>query len=113
MKAIPAALRRLVVRRAGNRCEYCRLSQEGQEATFHVDHIVPASADGETVEENLAWACVSCSLRKESRQTGLDPQRANALLCFIRVGMTGTSIFGGTRRSSKALPPRGGLPLSS
>lgn len=32
-----AGLRRLVVERAGNRCEYCRLAQEGQEATFHID----------------------------------------------------------------------------
>ena len=29
---------------------------------FHIDHIKPLAADGQTVAENLALACVSCSL---------------------------------------------------
>jgi hypothetical protein len=37
MSTIPASLRRLVIQRAENRCEYCRISQLGQVATFHVD----------------------------------------------------------------------------
>ena len=61
MNSIPAELRRLVIHRAGGRCEYCRLAQAGQEATFHVDHIIPSAAGGPTVAENLALACVSCS----------------------------------------------------
>jgi hypothetical protein len=72
MREIPARLRRLVVLRAGNRCEYCGLSQEGQEATFHVDHIIPVVDDGPTSAENLALACVSCSLRKEARRSAVD-----------------------------------------
>lgn len=71
---VTARLRRLVVDRAGNRCEYCGLSQEGQEAAFHTDHIVPRASGGPTVAENLALACVSCSLRKEARRSALDPQ---------------------------------------
>ena len=73
MSAIAARLRRLVVSRAANRCEYCRLSQEGQEATFHVDHILPKTAGGPTRATNLALARVSCSLRKEARRSALDP----------------------------------------
>ena len=65
-------MRRLVVARANNRCEYCTLSQEGQEATFHVDHVIPVSAGGQTIPENLALACVSCSLRKAARQMIFD-----------------------------------------
>jgi hypothetical protein len=38
MGIIPASLQQLVVRRANNLCEYCRISQEGQEARFHIDH---------------------------------------------------------------------------
>lgn len=52
---------------------YCRLAQAGQEATFHLDHIQPRCDGGPTTLENLALACVSCSLRKESRQTAVDP----------------------------------------
>ncbi len=73
MSVIPARLRRMVEQRAGGRCEYCRLSQVGQEATFHIDHIIPKSAHGPTQADNLAFACVSCSLRKERRQSGIDP----------------------------------------
>lgn len=41
---IPADARRQVIQRAKDRCEYCGLSQAGQEALFHVDHIVPVAA---------------------------------------------------------------------
>ena len=73
-KRVPAGLRRLVMRRAAGRCEYCGLSQEGQEATFHVDHVVPVAAGGQSVSENLALARVQCSLRKAARWTAIDPQ---------------------------------------
>ena len=73
MNVIPAHLRRLVITRAANGCEYCGLAQEGQEATFHIDHILPVAAQGPTTAANLALACVSCSLRKGARQTALDP----------------------------------------
>ena len=46
MSEVADRLRRVVVNRAGNRCEYCRLSQEGQEATFHIDHISPRGSRG-------------------------------------------------------------------
>jgi hypothetical protein len=82
MSHIPAALRRLVLQRAAGRCEYCRLSQQGQEATFHIDHIIPVAAGGQTVVENLALACVSCSLRKAARQTALDPQTGQEVILF-------------------------------
>jgi hypothetical protein len=71
--AIPQSLRDRVSLRAGNRCEYCGLSQVGQEATFHVDHIVPVANHGPTEEGNLALACVSCSLKKGARQWVKEP----------------------------------------
>lgn len=74
MSYIPANLRNDVIRRAENRCEYCHLSQAGQEATFHIDHIIPVNSGGETIIENLALACVSCSLRKGAKETAFDFQ---------------------------------------
>lgn len=71
--SLPDALRWQVIERAGNRCEYCGLSQEGQEAVFHVDHIHPVKLAGQTELENLALACVSCSLRKGARVSAEDP----------------------------------------
>jgi hypothetical protein len=63
MTAVPTALRRLVIQQAADRCEYCTLSQAGQEATLHLDHIIPQAAGGETVSDNIALAYVSRSLR--------------------------------------------------
>ena len=82
MSDIPAHLQRMVAQRAGNRCEYCGLSQEGQEARFHVDHVVPVVRGGATIEENLALACVSCSLRKAAKQYALDPQTSTEAALF-------------------------------
>jgi hypothetical protein len=82
MASIPAPLRRLVRRRASYRCEYCRLAQAGQEATFHLDHIVPETESGATVAANLALACVSCSLRKGSRQSAVDVQTGKRVALF-------------------------------
>jgi hypothetical protein len=82
MATIPASLRRLVIQRADNRCEYCGISQIGQVATFHIDHIIPVVAGGETIAENLALACVSCSLRKGARQKLEDSETGEVVSIF-------------------------------
>ncbi len=82
MRYIPAFLRKLVIRRAKNCCEYCGLSQAGQEATFHIDHIIPLASDGKTTADNLALACVSCSLRKSARAMAVDPQTGDEVALF-------------------------------
>jgi 5-methylcytosine-specific restriction endonuclease McrA len=82
MRHIPAHLQRIVLRRSNGRCEYCQLAQAGQEATFHIDHAIPVAAGGKTVADNLALACVSCSLRKGAKQTAVDPQTSVAVSFF-------------------------------
>ena len=82
MTTIPASLRRLVIQRADNRCEYCSISQVGQVATFHIDHIIPVVAGGVTTSDNLALACVSCSLRKGARQELKDLQTGEIVTVF-------------------------------
>jgi hypothetical protein len=74
MNDVSGNLRAKVITRAGNRCESCRLSQASQEAVFHIDHVVPRVAGGATTLDNLALACVSCSLRKGAKQTAIDPE---------------------------------------
>jgi hypothetical protein len=81
-RAIPAELRRLVVERAQDRCEYCKLAQAGQEARFHIDHIIPLARGGQTTPDNLALACVSCSLRKGAREMTTDPQTGAIVRLF-------------------------------
>ena len=82
MSDIPRALRDEVVSRAADRCEYCGLAQQGQEATFHIDHVTPRAKKGPTTVENLALACVSCSLRKGARTEALDPSTGAVVELF-------------------------------
>lgn len=58
---------KVVEKRAGHRCEYCRMHQSLQGATFHVEHVVPRSLGGASEIHNLAWACPSCNLHKSNR----------------------------------------------
>ena len=71
---IAAPLVRLVRTRAGELCEYCRLPQWSQEATFHIDHIHAIAEGGPTSADNLALACVTCSLKKGARARVRDPK---------------------------------------
>jgi hypothetical protein len=93
MSDIPPSLRADVEHRAGGRCEYCRLSQLGQEAAFHIDHVVPRAAGGPTTFDNLALACVSCSLRKWAKQKAIDPDTGEELALFNPRADTWTEHF--------------------
>jgi hypothetical protein len=79
---VPLSFERRVRLRAGQRCEYCRMPQAGQEATFHIDHVKPRRDGGPTILENLALACVSCSLRKGARTQGRDPLTGDTASVF-------------------------------
>jgi hypothetical protein len=68
------ALRDLVWRRAGDRCEYCGMPQSFDVMTFEVDHIIAQKHRGETVAENLALSCYPCNVHKGANVAGLDPQ---------------------------------------
>lgn len=63
---IPLKLRELVAKRAAHRCEYCLMNDSDAYITFHVDHIISLRHGGETVEENLAYACIYCNRWKGS-----------------------------------------------
>jgi hypothetical protein len=67
-----SALAATVQQRAAERCEYCRMHQSLQGATFHVEHILPSSRGGSSTLENLAWCCPSCNLHKSDRTEAID-----------------------------------------
>jgi hypothetical protein len=79
---VSAKMRQAVTERAMGRCEYCGLSADGQAATFHVDHVIPQVAGGPTVLENLALACIHCSLRKGAKRTATDPATGKTVKLF-------------------------------
>jgi hypothetical protein len=71
--AVPEALSRAVRSRAEGRCQYCRMHESLQGATFHVEHIIPRSKGGASDLENLALACPGCNLHKADRIAAVDP----------------------------------------
>ena len=64
----------LVRRRAGERCEYCRVPQAAFRRPFHIEHIVARQHGGTTESDNLAFACWQCNLKKGPNLTGIDPE---------------------------------------
>ncbi len=68
-----AEIIRLVETRAKQRCEYCRMHQSLQGATFHIEHILPRSRGGSDDPDNLALACPRCNLQKSDRTEVADP----------------------------------------
>ncbi len=69
-----AALTRLVWQRAKGRCEYCRMPQTADDATFEIDHIIARKHIGATVASNLCLSCYYCNSFKGSGLTSLDPK---------------------------------------
>jgi hypothetical protein len=63
---IPAEMRRLVIGRAGSRCEYCLIHEDDTYFGCEVDHVVSEKHGGLTVVENLAYACLVCNRYKGS-----------------------------------------------
>lgn len=71
---IPAALRRLVIGRAGGRCEYCLLPQAATIYQHEPDHVIPLQHTGHTHAGNLALACFHCNRYKGSHIGSFDPE---------------------------------------
>lgn len=60
------ALEELVWQRAEGRCEYCQVSQEQDELTFEIDHVIARKHRGPTRSGNLCLACFACNNHKKS-----------------------------------------------
>ncbi len=70
---IPTRLRRQVIKRARECCEYCLLHQDYAESTHQIDHLIALKHGGSTVSGNLALACLNCNRFKGSDLTAIDP----------------------------------------
>jgi 5-methylcytosine-specific restriction endonuclease McrA len=51
-------IRRQVVERAENCCEYCLLHQDLAASTHQVDHVIAEKHGGQTSLDNLALSCM-------------------------------------------------------
>ena len=69
-----AATQEAVRRRAGHRCEYCKLHEaDAPLFAFHIEHIVAKQHHGKDSLGNLALACHQDNLHKGPNVSGLDP----------------------------------------
>jgi hypothetical protein len=79
---VSVALRRVVQARARDLCEYCRSPAQFATQSFTVEHVMPRDAGGETVLENLAWACFGCNGHKHTATHGVDPATGERVALF-------------------------------
>jgi len=79
---IPAALRREVIERAANCCEYCRIRREDHILPFEIDHIISEKHGGETTSANLCRICWDCNNAKGSNIASADPVTGNATFLY-------------------------------
>ena len=66
MTYIPAELRRLVIERANNCCEYCRIHTDDHYLPHEIDHAISEKHQGETTADNLCLSCFDCNRYKGS-----------------------------------------------
>ena len=67
------SLRQQVRERAGGRCEYCHLPENGTVLPHEVDHIRSQKHGGLTSLDNLCLACSYCNAHKGPNVSGYDP----------------------------------------
>ena len=63
---IPAEIRRVVIQRAGSKCEYCLIHEGDTYCGCQIDHVIAEKHGGETSEANLAFTCAFCNRFKGS-----------------------------------------------
>ncbi len=78
-----AATRQLVRRRAGDRCEYCRIPQDATPfIPLHVEHICARQHAGDDGPNNLALACDRCNAYKGPNLVSIDPETEDVVRLF-------------------------------
>lgn len=64
MSYINKTLKDKVISRAKEKCEYCLINLKFSYFPFHIEHIISIKHGGETLFENLAFACPICNMNK-------------------------------------------------
>ena len=82
MAYVSDALRRLVIERAAQACEYCLLPSSLSFYPHEVDHVIALKHQGETTADNLAYACWRCNRFKGSDLGSFDPDTGEFAFLF-------------------------------
>ena len=82
MTYISPRLRALVIARARESCEYCRVHVEYTAFIHEIDHVIAQKHGGATAPDNLAYACAQCNRFKCSNVAAIDPQTSAIVPLF-------------------------------
>ena len=82
MTYISSALRRQVIERANNCCEYCLLSQDSIFFSFEIDHIISQKHGGSSLTDNLCLSCPDCNAYKGSDIASRDSETGQLAALF-------------------------------
>jgi hypothetical protein len=71
-----------VAARAARACEYCRIREQDDAYSFHVEHIIAVKHGGASELNNLAYSCQHCNLHKGPNLSGIDPESGEVVTLF-------------------------------
>lgn len=108
---VAQSVEQFVRQRAGNRCEYCLLPQEGTPFLFQIDHIYAKQHVVDDSIGNLALACHWCNLCKGPNLAGLDPSTRQVIPLFNPRTQTWAEHFKFEAARIVALTPSGAVTI--
>lgn len=79
---IPKPLRDRVAKQARYRCGYCLTAEAIIGMPMEIDHLIPESLGGATVEDNLWLACPLCNQHKGNRVAAHDSVSGEVVALF-------------------------------
>lgn len=82
MSYLPLDLRDRLLEADNRQCAYCQTTEANTGQPMTVDHIIPQAQGGETIFENLCFACRRCNEFKGSSTTAQDPLTGESVSLF-------------------------------
>jgi len=81
-RKVPESLRKIVVKRAREQCEYCRTIIQASPQRFQMEYIQPYSKGGKEELKNLALTCGGCNNSKYNKTHSIDPLSGKKVRLF-------------------------------
>jgi hypothetical protein len=82
MSYISVELRRSILEKSENCCEYCRIHQKDNVFSYHIEHVIAIAHGGQTIETNLAYSCSRCNQYKGTNIAAADPETSQPTFLF-------------------------------
>lgn len=79
---VAAGLRQRIAKQARHRCGYCQTQEVVSGVPLTLEHILPKSSGGQSVEENLWLSCRLCNEAKGVLTEAVDPKSGKLVPLF-------------------------------